>query len=598
MTIAEDVINQIRERVNIVSFIGEYVQLKPAGRNYRGLCPFHSEKTPSFMVSPLKGIFHCFGCGAGGNVFNFLMKFKGIAFPDAVRFLGERVGVPIETTHGQAQRKSQQEVIYQANAEAARLFEKILYSEQGKQALDYLLNRNISRDALKEFRLGYAPESWDTLYAYLKSRGYTTDVLAESGLIVKKKSASGFYDRFRNRIIFPIQDTIGRFIGFGGRTLEKNADIPKYVNSSENLVYHKGRHLYGFVNAQEHIRKKDCAIVVEGYIDVVRMHQEGIKNAVAPLGTALTEDQIALILRHTKNIFLAFDADEAGIRAALRTISLIHSKGIDPSFIRLPSGRDPGDFFDHYSPSDFELLLKDSIPGIDFLISNHTAGKKEYTANEKIAILTRLNECIQVIEDDILKLEFLKKISEALDIREAVIERELERLNQKLPYRESRAPVKKKDPGLRNEIYLLLLILNNPGLFSLAKPRLDESHFKGKWSRFLWKAISRADEFKDWDSAAVFDYLHNEKFVEYLSGRLLENKLSVNSKEQLIDMIANLQERQIRRRLEDINVKLKSAELENDESAIERLVLEKQALTNDLGKVRNLRLSKTSLGSN
>ena len=601
LNISEDTINQIKERANIVAVIGDYVNLKQSGQNHKGLCPFHSEKTPSFMVSPGKGIFHCFGCGVGGNVFHFLMKFKGISFPDAVRLLGERVGVSVETRPGEDANRSRFETLYQINTAAAGFFEQKLYSAAGTHALNYLLARKLTPPILREFCMGFAEEAWDALFSFLRSKGFRTEDIEETGLIVKKKMGPGHYDRFRNRIMFPIYDTIGRCIGFGGRTLEKDKpEIPKYVNTNENTLYHKGRFLFGVTNAQEAIRKENRVIIVEGYVDVVRMHQEGFKCIVAPLGTALTGEQIALIGRHTKNIYLAFDSDEAGVKAALRSAMLMLGCGIDPQVIRLPAGRDPGDFFDEYTREDFELLIQDAVYGIQFVVESYAGARKDYSANEKIVILTQLIDFYDTINDEILRLSFLEALTKALNVQKVVLERELDKL--KHPPRRidlERKPVIKKGAAkgvaVSHELYLLLLLLANPDLFPLVNGRLDGSSFKGTWTRKLWDAISRASERPGWDSGTVFDYLNHHRFIEYLSGKLMNEALAANPRAQAIDLTASLKERVIRDRLGGINAGLSNAEIENDDVKINRLMVEKQACTNDLEKIRLLRASKTAL---
>jgi DNA primase len=597
MTISEETINEIKERAGIVAVVSEFVELKSAGQNFKGLCPFHSEKTPSFTVSPSKGIFHCFGCGVGGNVFHFLMKFKGISFPDAVRLLGERVGVPVESAYpGDERARNRSETLYRINSAAAAFFEKCLYSEGGAQALNYLLGRKLSTSTLREFRIGYSPGAWDALLSHLRLGGFSIEDIEETGLIVKRKSGQGQYDRFRNRVMFPIFDNIGRCIGFGGRTLEADkAEIPKYINSNENLLYHKGKYLFGFTNAQEAIRKEDRAIIVEGYVDVLRMHQEGLKNTIAPLGTALTEDQVSLLTRYTKNVYLVFDSDDAGAKAAVRSATLMQKKGIDPSVVRLPAGRDPGDFFDEYSPEDFKLLLEDAVPGIAYVVGAFTGTKKKHTANEKIVILTQLTDYYNTISDDILKLSFLDTLSEALDIQKTVLEREFAKLAQKRRESVSLPVAERKKNDVSHELHLLLLILGNPSLTSLVKGRLDERYFRGKWTRLLWDSISRAEERGNWDSATVFDYIDHERFVQYLSGRLMDETLHKNPKEQVIDLVAGLKERNLRGRLSRINQDLRKAELENDDSEMARLIVEKQACNNELEKMRLLRTQKSRL---
>jgi DNA primase len=379
--IPEETIQEIKSRVNIVEVIGEYVRLTKAGQNYKGLCPFHTEKTPSFMVSPQKNIFHCFGCGKGGNIFSFLMDLKGLSFPDAVSMLGERVGIRIDRRAGESDSATRS--LYQVNQEAVKLFSANLRSTTGKKALAYLKERRFSRQVVETFSIGYAAEEWDNLLLHFTKRGYDVSLLEKGGLVIERKSGTGHYDRFRNRIMFPIRDSIGRVIGFGGRTLEQNENTPKYINTKENPLFHKGKNVYGLYAAEEHVRKTGHVFITEGYIDVIRMHQAGFPNTVAPLGTALTEEQVDVLIRYSRTIYLLFDSDEAGKKAALKSVSLLHGKGVDPLVIRLPSGTDPGDFFNSYTPDDFQLLAEEAVNGVSFLLHCILGDKKPSSARKK-----------------------------------------------------------------------------------------------------------------------------------------------------------------------------------------------------------------------
>jgi len=597
--ISEDVINSIKQKINIVDVIGEYVKLKQTGQNYKGLCPFHSEKTPSFIVSPQKGIFHCFGCGAGGNVFNFLMNFKNISFPDAVKLLGDRLGIQVRTGDIIADKSSwRSETLYKINEAACNFFKKTLFSEGGRRALNYLINRHIKKEIIEVFSLGYAPDSWDSLIKHLNQMGFGSEILEEAGLVVKKKKGSGYYDRFRDRITFPIFDNVNKCVGFGGRALSNSnsdKDIPKYVNTSESQIFHKGRLLYGFSLAEQFIKKEDRVFIVEGYIDVIRMYQEGIRNCVAPLGTALTEEQISLLSRFTRNIYLTFDPDEAGKKAALRSISLIHKMGIDPFVINLPSKTDPGDFFDRYSIRDFFLLIEDATPGVDFIINYYINKKKEYTANEKIVILNELSGQFENMENEIIKTAFLKQTAQALKLEEYIVTRELNKLIQKHSYPSKSPSAKKSERGISLELKLLILLMGNPGLFPIVKNRLEQSYFLGKWTRKLWNAINRASVLNNWDSGTVFDYLEDERFIKYLSSKLLDESLQMNPKEQLIDMLVKLKEKRLKDHMNRITTQLQKAELENDQNQIQELMMEKQSYRNEIEKLRLLRENKIRL---
>jgi DNA primase len=301
-------------------------------------------------------------------------------------------------------------------------------------------------------------------------------------------------------------------------------------------------------------------------------------------------------MRYTRNIYLIFDPDTAGVKAALRSTMILHRRGTDPSIIRLPGGCDPGNFFNNYTSDDFELLKRDAITGIEFIIKNYTGTKKEYTANEKIVILKSLSEYYENMDDEIFKVEFIECISKSLGTESGILKREITSFGHQrdFAYRKS-LPSEKKNKGLHTELYLLTLILSNPELFTLAESRLDDSYFHGKWTKILWKAIIKVQEDRSWNSSTVFNHLNNEDFIKYLSGKLIEGHLGNRPKEQLIDTIAALKEIRLREKLEHVNVLLKKAELENDESLENELLVEKNAFSNELKKIELLRASKVNL---
>ncbi len=592
--IPEDVINSIRERAGIVDIIGEFVPLKKSGTSYKGLCPFHAEKTPSFIVNPQKGIYHCFGCGAGGNVFGFIMKFKGLSFPDAVRFLGEKVGIRVSETAERGPAANRSSALYKLLDESVRLYKKNLHEAAGTRALAYLKKRGFSDPMIERFSIGYAPDGWDTQLKYLRNRGFSLSLLEEAGIVIKRKKASGYYDRFRNRIMFPIQDTMGRVTGFGGRDLGGDGNTPKYINTQENVLFHKGRQLYGFFQAEESLRKSDSAIIVEGYIDVIRMHEEGFENTIAPLGTALTAEQISLILRYTRRIYILYDSDEAGMNAAVKSTSIMHERGIDPVILRMPAGKDPGDFFDSYSSRDFNVIMEDGITGVEFVVARETNVKKTFTANEKISIINRLSAYYGRIQDAVIREEFLSRLQNRLDLPSEVIKREIDQFTRPALLSKREKP-HHQQKHVETELYLLLLILTDPALFPLAASRLDDSYFHGKWTRMLWKKILDAGKFDNWNASTVMSLMDEEKFIQYLSGRLIEDRLGINTREQLIDYIAALKEIRLKERINELTAGLKKAELENDENTETELMVEKNACIAELKKLGLLRMHKANL---
>ena len=335
--IPDQIIDDIQSRADIVEVIGRYVPLKRAGRHFKAHCPFHKEKTPSFMVNTDKQIFHCFGCGVGGNVFSFLMQHDRLTFPEAVRQLADHVGVRVPDREP-GSRNGSHEQLAALMEKVCGYFERMLLSpQQGKSARAYLQQRGVSEPTRRSFRLGLAPAGWDHVLNAAKATGVGSEQLEAAGLVIQGRS--GYYDRFRNRLIFPILDVRGRVVGFGGRSLD--ASEPKYLNSPETSLYTKGRHLFGLAQAKEVMITMKTAVVVEGYFDCVILAQEGFSHVVSPLGTALTSDQARLLKRYTETVLLAFDADVAGEEATLRGIDLLVEAGLQVRVAQLPQGVDP-----------------------------------------------------------------------------------------------------------------------------------------------------------------------------------------------------------------------------------------------------------------
>ncbi|MBE7415901.1 MAG: DNA primase, partial [Deltaproteobacteria bacterium] len=339
MAIPKDKIEEIRERASIVQVVSEYVPLTKRGANHLGLCPFHSEKTPSFTVSEEKKIFYCFGCNATGNVITFLMKKEGLAFPDAVRSLAARYGITIsESVRPGAPDK--REAVYSALKAASEYFLAELRTSEGARAREYLKGRGLTGELAKSFMIGFAPDRWDGLTGHLKRKGVDTDAALSAGLIVKREKSTGHYDRFRGRVVFPITDTRGRIIGFGGRTMDDKVQ-PKYLNSPESPVFRKGETLFGLSQAREAIQKEGSVIVVEGYFDLVALVKHGFNNSVATMGTALTAEHVRLLKGYTASIYCLFDADEAGKKAAIRGLDLFLNEDVACRAVLLDKGKDP-----------------------------------------------------------------------------------------------------------------------------------------------------------------------------------------------------------------------------------------------------------------
>lgn len=423
MYIPEDKIEEIKNVADIVDIVSETVLLKRTGKNYVGLCPFHSEKTPSFIVSPDKQIFHCYGCQTGGNVFTFLMKIEGLAFPDAAKALAERYGVDIPVrslTPEQKKRIGEKERLLEINKEAMGFFRGLLTrTDWGKTALAYLERRGITPETIDHFQLGYAPEGWDRLLTYFSKKNTPLPLLEKSGLIIERNAKNGYYDRFRNRIIFPIIDERRRVVGFGGRVL--NDDLPKYLNSPETPVYNKRKTLYGLDRAKRKARETGVVYIVEGYFDAIALHQFGIENAVATLGTALTSDHAQLIKRgYAENIILVYDSDEAGIKAALRSVDIFRAERLNARILVLPKGYDPDTFLFEFGTETFLNAAEKAQTMMGFMLDSAIA-EHGLSPEGKINIIGDLTAFISAVQDRMEKAVYIRELAEKINIDETIV---------------------------------------------------------------------------------------------------------------------------------------------------------------------------------
>ena len=423
MSFDDSKIEEIKSRIDIVELAAEYLTLKKAGRNYTGLCPFHQEKTPSFTVNREKQMFYCFGCGEGGNAITLLMKIANMTFPEAIKSLAEKTGVILpqrSVNKDGSQKDSLREEITGLNLKAAQQFSRNLNSSAGKAAREYLQSRGISDDAIKHFRLGFAPDTWRSLTDYIEGSGSSLKLAEQAGLIVPGKEGS-FYDRFRGRLIFPIENVFGEIVAFGGRIMEKSE--PKYLNSPESPVYTKGKNLYGLNKAKEEIRKQGFALIVEGYLDLISLWNAGIRNVVATLGTALTREHLELLRRYTLNVVALFDPDEAGKRALDRSLELFLSMNMHAKALILPDGCDPDDYVKKYGKEKLDRLIELAPAISDYYIENVLGNGRTFEENRDV--LKTATEFIGKISDEIEKNLFIKRVAEKLGISQELLKKEI-----------------------------------------------------------------------------------------------------------------------------------------------------------------------------
>ncbi len=417
-SIPEDKIEEVRRRTDIVSLIGEYVTLKKAGKNFLGLCPFHREKTPSFTVSPDKQMFYCFGCSEGGNVFSFLMKLNHLTFPEAVRHLAGKVGVVIPERSMSPEEKDRYtlgEQIRRVNGLAAEYFVRALQSPEGEGAREYLRKRGIEAEAISTFRIGLAPEGWRHLLDFLDKKGIPPKLVEQAGLAIPRagEGERGHYDRFRGRLMIPIEDVDGHVIAFGGRVM--GAGEPKYMNSPESPVYTKGNNLFGLSRTREAIRQAGFSLLVEGYFDLIALWGAGIQNVVATLGTALTRAQVDLLRRYAPRVAAVFDPDEAGRKALARSLELFLAGNVHAKAVILPDGHDPDDFVRTRGREKMEELVARAVPMVDYYIEEILGGRG--TLEEDRDKLREAVAFICRIEDAVERNLFIKKVAEKLNCR-------------------------------------------------------------------------------------------------------------------------------------------------------------------------------------
>ncbi len=428
--IPQEILDEIVARCDIVSVINEYVPLKRRGSNYQGLCPFHNEKTPSFSVSPSKQIFHCFGCGKGGNVFRFVMDIEGISFVEAAEKLAKRAGVRLpekELTPEQRKSLEKRKRYQQINELAARYYHSVLMkSTMGQPYRDYLKQRQISEDTIVKFRLGATPAGWDNLYREMKKRGITEQEMLDLGLISQTKKGT-YVDRFRQRLMFPICDEKGTVIAFGGRIIDKDASPQKYLNSPDTPLFHKSRNLYGLHLARAGIRNADQAIIVEGYMDVISCHQHGITNAVAPLGTAFTSEQGKLLMRNTYQVGISFDGDAAGVKATMRCLDILSDLGCSARVVQIPDHADPDEYLKKYGKDAFERLISESQELIMYKITKYMETTNTDSITGKMKVVSMLLPDIRKLQSAVARESAIREMSQKLQVSEKAIWDELRR---------------------------------------------------------------------------------------------------------------------------------------------------------------------------
>ena len=518
---SEEIIEEVRQANDIIDVISQYIHLKRSGRNYFGLCPFHNEKSPSFSVSPDKQIFHCFGCGVGGNVFTFLMKIEGVNFIEALQMLAERAQIQLPTLSNNVDsiKEELKEKIYQINEFTANYYHQKLYLPESKIAQEYIKKRKLSNETLKSFRIGFSGK-FDELYKELIKQGFKEREILESGLVNKNEQGK-FIDRYRNRLMFPICDARGKVIAFGGRVLDDSK--PKYINSPENVVYSKGRHLFGLNVAKKSDTKK--LLIVEGYMDVISLHQRGITNVVAPSGTALTQQQGWLLRKNTEQIILSFDSDGAGQTAINRSIEILQNMGCDIRVLQMEGAKDPDEYIIKYGNARFQALIDKALSIVEFKVKQLRKNLDLENTVDKIKFLNEIAKLIAKIDNSMEREVYIDKIARTYNVSKEAIYAEVNKLSyadnkgQKI-LEQAKAPkihlksVEKEVPEAiekRENTILSIVLRGDLSIFQIIKQNILPEDFKSKLNKKIAQKVYEELEKGNSNINAIIDDLSEEE---------------------------------------------------------------------------------------
>ena len=589
MRYSDELIDEIRNRNDIVDVISQYVTLKRSGRNFFGLCPFHKEKSPSFSVSPDKQIFHCFGCGVGGNVFHFIQKIENINFLEALEMLANNAGIDLPNLDSEADNKllELKAKVYKINEIAAKFYHERLYKPEAKEAQEYIKKRKLDNKTLKNFYIGYSG-TFNELYLELKKQGFSEEEILASSLVNKNENGK-FIDRFRRRLMFPIQDTKNRFIAFGGRVLDDSK--PKYINSPENIVYHKGRHLFGLNVAKREPLKK--LIIVEGYMDAISLQQRGITNVVASLGTAMTEQQGRLLRKSSEQIIIGYDADGAGQAATLRGLEILQNLGCDIRILQIYGAKDPDEFVTKYGPERFQKCVDNAISLVEYKIKMLKQNLNLEIVNDKIKFLNEIAKILAKVTNNMEREVYVDKISIDYHISKEAIYSEINKLLYKNTEKDKKTSntvkaviTNKQETKIdetikrRESLLIYLLIQYSNESFQKIKQEISIDMLKIERNKNIVTKLYEELEKGNSNIDNIINWFSDEETINYLTGimaydfeisevnKCIEDILNTYKKEKLLDernrIINNLEDKSLtqeemvnlERKLSDIIVKL------------------------------------------
>ena len=566
---SDEIIEEVRQSNDIVDVISQYVRLTRKGRNYFGLCPFHNEKSPSFSVSPDRQIFHCFGCGVGGNVYTFLMKIDGITFREALETLAERANIQLPTLENNADNAKEElkSKVYKVNEFTAEFYHQNLYNPTSKIAQEYVKKRRLNQETLEAYKIGYSGK-FDELYKALKKQGFGEKEILESGLVNKNNNGT-YIDRYRNRLMFPICDVRGKVIAFGGRVLDDSK--PKYINSPENVVYSKGRHLFGLNVAKKDSEKR--LLIVEGYMDVISLHQRGIKNVVGALGTALTEQQGWLLRKTTEQVILGFDADGAGQTAVARSMEILQNMGCDMRVLQIEGAKDPDEYIVKYGEGRFKLAIDNAISLVEFKVKNLKKDLNLENTGDKIKFLKEISQILSKVENKMEREIYIEKIAKGYNISEEAIYAEVNKLiyantrqdpitkpkEIKINKKEEKTNIIDDDIIKRENTIIALLLDANLEIYQKIKEKIQPQDIKSEENRQILTQLYNELEKSDCNINRLIDSL-DENLQNHITMIMATDYEIDDTQKAIEDILTKYEKEKLNQKKQEILSKLEITE--------------------------------------
>ena len=592
MRYSDEIIDEVIRSNDIVEVISQYIHLKRSGRNYFGICPFHNEKSPSLSVSPEKQIFHCFGCGVGGNVITFVRKIEDIGYRESIQLLAEKANITLPTIQNDLESRKDElrAKVYKVNSYAAEYYHKRLYTPDAKLGQEYVKRRKLNNETLENFKIGFSGK-FDELYKSLRQNGFQDEEILESGLVNKNDNGT-YIDRYRNRLMIPICDERGRVIAFGGRVLDDSK--PKYINSPENVVYSKGKHLFGLNVAKKSDIKKQL-LIVEGYMDVISLHQRGIKNVVAALGTALTTNQGWLLRKSTEKVILGFDADDAGQTAILRAMEIMQNMGCDIRVLQIHDAKDPDEFVVKYGAARFKKILDDAISLIEYKVKILKKDLNLENASDKIKFLNEIAKLIAKIDNTMEKEIYIEKIAKGYNISKEAIYAEVNKLqysNRKdsriLEKNKPIIKVKKQEENISKEILkrentIIAILLNNLDTYQIIKENIAIDDFKSEINKKILSEIYTEIENKNYNINIILNHMQDDNLQDHITSIMTEDYGITDNKKAITEIIHKYKREKLEKRRDEI---LRQEEQEIDIEKKKQLGIELNNIILELVKLK------------